>query len=249
MRSHEIDYRILGASMPMLEITLDPQETVIAEAGALTFMEEGIRFETRLGDGSDPDQGVLGKLFAAGKRWVSGESVFITHFTHEGSGRRSLGLAAPYPGMIEPINLAELGGGLICQKDAFLAAAKGTKIDITFSRRLGAGFFGGEGFILQKLSGDGLAFVHAGGTLVKRRLNNETLRVDTGCLVAFSPGLDYNIELSKGLKSMLFGGEGLFMATLEGSGEVWLQSLPFSRLADRILAHAPSMGGSKQDER
>ncbi|PPC79459.1 TIGR00266 family protein [Pokkaliibacter plantistimulans] len=248
MRSHEIDYRILGNAMQLLEIELDPGETVIAEAGNMTFMEEGIRFETRMGDGSDPDQGLFGKLFSAGKRWMTGESIFMTHFTHEGKGKAQVAFAAPYPGSIEAVHLGDIGGGLICQKDAFLAAALGTSIDVVFSRRLGAGFFGGEGFILQKLKGDGLAFIHAGGTLVRRRLNNQTLRVDTGCLVAFTPGLDYDIELSRGLKTMLFGGEGLFLTTLSGTGEVWLQSLPFSRLADRIIAHAPALGGKEQGE-
>ncbi|MFP8968357.1 TIGR00266 family protein [Pokkaliibacter sp. CJK22405] len=248
MKSHEVDYRIVGNSMQLLEIELDPGETVIAEAGSMTFMEEGIRFETRMGDGSDPDQGIFSKLFSAGKRWMTGESIFMTHFTHEGQGKAQVAFAAPYPGSIEPVNLAEIGGGLICQKDAFLAAARGTKVDIVFNRRLGSGFFGGEGFILEKLTGDGLAFIHAGGTLVRRQLNNQTLRVDTGCLVAFTPGLDYDIELSRGLKTMLFGGEGMFLTTLSGTGEVWLQSLPFSRLADRVLALAPSAGGKEQGE-
>jgi uncharacterized protein (TIGR00266 family) len=239
MQSHEIDYEILGHDIQLVEVELDPDETVIAEAGALTYMQDDIEFETRMGDGADPDEGFMGKLFGAGKRLITGESLFMTHFTNRGSGKRRVAFSAPVPGSVLPINLAEEGGEIICQKDAFLVAARGTKLDIAFSKRLGAGFFGGEGFILQKLSGDGYAFIHAGGTMVKKELNNETIRMDTGCLVAFTTGIDYDIELSGGLKSMMFGGEGFVMATLSGTGSVWIQSLPFPRLVDRIQAAMP----------
>ncbi len=232
MPSHQLDYEILGSSAQTVEIILDPGETVIAEAGAMNYMTEGIRFETRMGDGSG--NGVLGKLWGAGKRLLTGESLFMTHFSNHGQGRQRVGFAAPYPGSVVPIELGQVGGKLICQKDAFLCAAYGTQIGISFSKRLGAGFFGGEGFILQKLEGDGLAFVHAGGTVIRKELRNETLRLDTGCLVAFSAGIDYDIALAGGLKSMLFGGEGILLTTLRGTGTVWIQSLPFSRLAERI---------------
>jgi uncharacterized protein (TIGR00266 family) len=248
MASHEIDYEILGNDMQIVEIELDPNETVIAEAGAMNYMEEGIQFETKMGDGSRPDEGLMGKLLSVGKRALTGESIFMTHFTNQGSGKKRVAFAAPYPGQIIPVNLSELGGALLCQKDAFLCAALGTRVTIAFTKKLGAGFFGGEGFILQKLQGDGLAFAHAGGTLVKKELNGETLRVDTGCLVAFTEGVDYSIERAGNLKSMFFGGEGLFLATLRGTGTVYLQSLPFSRMADRILAHAPSQGGKQKGE-
>ena len=246
--SHEVDFEIVGTGAQMLIVELDPGETVIAEAGAMNFMEEGITFETRMGDGSSAETGVLGKLFTAGKRMLSGESVFMTHFTHRGTGKSHVAFAAPYPGQIVPIDLSTVGGEVLCQKDAFLCAALGTKLDIAFTKRLGAGFFGGEGFILERLSGDGMAFIQAGGTVVERQLNSETLRVDTGCLVAFEPGIDYDIERAGNLKSMVFGGEGLFLATLRGTGKVWLQSLPFSRFADRVLANAPSAGGSQTGE-
>lgn len=249
MRCHEVDYQILGESMQIVEVELDPGETVIAEAGAMNYMEEGISFETRMGDGSEAEQGLLGKLFSAGKRALTGESIFMTHFTQQGSGKARVAFAAPYPGTIMPVDMATVGGNLYCQKDAFLCAALGTKIDIAFNRKLGSGLFGGEGFILQHLEGDGLAFVQAGGTLVKKELKDETLRVDTGCLVAFTDGIEYDIEMVKGLKSMMFGGEGLWLATLRGTGTVWLQSLPFSRLADRVLAAAPSAGGKSMGER
>ena len=234
--------------MQLVEVTLDHGESVIAEAGAMNYMEDGIEFETKMGDGSDANQGVMGKLFSAGKRMLTGESVFMTHFSNQHPVRRTVAFAAPYPGSIISVDLAAIGGGVTCQKDAFLCAALGTKIDITFNKRLGSGFFGGEGFILERLEGDGLAFLHAGGTIIEKELNGETLRVDTGCLVGFSDGVNYDIEMTKGLKSMLFGGEGLFLATLSGHGKVWLQSLPFSRLADRILANAPSAGGNSQGE-
>jgi len=252
MRCHEIDYKIIGESMQMVEIELDPDETVIAEAGAMNYMEDGIEFEAKMGDGSNVDQGFMGKLFSAGKRMLTGESVFMTHFTNRGQtgtyGKKHVAFAAPFPGSVVAINLAGIGGNITCQKDSFLCAALGTKIDIAFNKRLGSGFFGGEGFILQHLSGDGMAFVHAGGTVIEKQLNGETLRLDTGCLVAFSDGIDYSIEMTKGLKSMFFGGEGLFLATLSGHGKVWIQSLPFSRLADRVIQHAPRLGGSSQGE-
>jgi uncharacterized protein (TIGR00266 family) len=248
MRSHEIDYEIIGQSMQMVEIALDPDETVIAEAGAMNYMEDGITFEAKMGDGAELNQGFMGKLFSAGKRMISGESLFMTHFSNRGRGVRKVAFAAPFPGSIVAIDLATFGGEMTCQKDSFLCAALGTKVDIAFNRRLGSGFFGGEGFILQHLQGDGMAFVHAGGTVIEKRLNGETLRLDTGCLVAFSAGITYDIEMNKGLKSMFFGGEGLFLATLSGVGSVWIQSLPFSRLADRVLQHAPKIGGSQQGE-
>jgi uncharacterized protein (TIGR00266 family) len=247
MQSHEIDYEIFGDDMQMVEVELDLNETVIAEAGAMNYMEDGIHFEAKMGDGSSAE-GFFGSLLGAGKRVLAGESLFMTHFTNHAPGKRRVAFAAPYPGHIVPINLSAAGSGLLCQKEAFLCAALGTKISIAFSRRLGAGFFGGEGFILQKIQGDGLAFLHAGGTVVEKRLEGETLRVDTGCIVAFTEGIDYDIQRAGNLKSMLFGGEGLFLATLRGTGSVYLQTLPFSRLADRILANAPSAGGTQKGE-
>ena len=238
MHSHEVDYEILGHDIQLVEIELDPDETVVAEAGAMAYMESDIAFETKMGDGSDAS-GLVGKLFGAGKRLLTGESLFMTHFTNEGEGKRKVAFSAPLPGSIVPVDLSLEGGQITCQKDAFLVAAKGTSVDLAFSKRLGAGFFGGEGFILQKLEGDGLVFIHAGGTLVKKELHNETLRLDTGCLVAFSQGIDYDIQLAGGLKSMLFGGEGFCLATLSGTGSVWIQSLPFSRLVNRIIAAMP----------
>ncbi|MBF0429047.1 MAG: TIGR00266 family protein [Magnetococcales bacterium] len=249
--SHEIDYKIIGNDIQIVEIELDPGETVIAEAGAMNYMEAGIVFTTRMGDGSSPNTGILSGLLNVGKRLLTGESLFVTHFTNEGQGKQCVAFAAPFPGRIIPIDLASLGGELLCQKDAFLCAALGTSLGIAFTKRLGAGFFGGEGFILQRLTGDGLAFMHACGTIVQKQLRGEILRVDTGCLVAFTPGIDYSIEQAGGLKSMFFGGEGLFLTTLQGHGTVWLQSLPFSRLADRILANSSSSqggGGSNRDE-
>lgn len=248
MQCDEIDYEIIGSTMQMVEIELDPNETVVAEAGAMNYMEDGIDFEARMGDGSETDSGFMGKLFSAGKRVIAGESLFMTHFTNKGQGKKRVAFAAPFPGAIVPIDLNALGGTITCQKDAFLCAARGTKVDIAFNRKLGRGFFGGEGFILERLQGDGMAFVHAGGTVIERKLNNETLRLDTGCLVAFTPGIEYDIEMTKGLKSMFFGGEGMFLATLRGTGSVWIQSLPFSRLADRVIESAPSNGGSSQGE-
>ncbi len=240
MQSHEVDYEIFGNDMQVVEVELDMGETIIAEAGAMNWMEDDIVFEAKMGDGSGGDEGLMGKLFSAGKRALTGESLFLTHFTNTGNNKRRVAFAAPYPGHIIPIDLAEMGGELLCQKDAFLCAALGTELNIAFSRRLGAGFFGGEGFILQRLLGDGMAFVHAGGSVIKKELVNDTFRIDTGCLVAFTSGVDYDIEMVKGLKSMFFGGEGLFLATLQGTGTVYLQSLPFSKLADRIIAQVPS---------
>jgi len=236
MRCHELDYEIIGHDIHMVEVELDPNETVIAEAGAMTYLEQDIAFEAKMGDGSA--QGLMGSLLGMGKRMLTGESVFLTHFSNEGSQKRKVAFSAPYPGSIIPLNLAELGEEVICQKDAFLAAALGTQVDIAFQKRLGSGFFGGEGFILQRLRGDGMAFVHAGGTVIRKQLNNETLRLDTGCLVGFSGDIDYDIQLSGGLKSMFFGGEGMVLATLKGTGSVWIQSMPFSRLAERVLSHS-----------
>ena len=236
MRSHEIDYRILGNDIQVLEVELDQNETVIAEAGAMVYMEDGIQFETKMGDGSDANQSVLGKLFSAGTRMLTGESLFMTHFTHRGRNPKSrVAFSAPYPGTIIPIDLAKIPQGLIVQKDGFLAAALGTKMNIQFNQRIGSGLLGGEGFILQKLQGDGLAFVHAGGTIVEKQLNNETLRVDTGCVVAFENGISFDIQRSGGLKSMIFGGEGLFLATLQGTGRVWIQSMPVKKLIQALM--------------
>jgi uncharacterized protein (TIGR00266 family) len=248
MKCHKVDYKVIGDDIQIVEVELDPGETVIAEAGAMNYMDDGITFEAKMGDGSKPDGGFFGKLMDAGKRVITGESIFLTHFTNSGSGKKSVAFAAPYPGKIIPIDMTKVNGELLCQKDAFLCAALGTEIGIAFTKRLGAGFFGGEGFILQRLRGDGMAFVHAGGTIIKKKLNNDTIRVDTGCIAAFTSGINYDIERAGSLKSMFFGGEGLFLATLSGTGVVLLQSLPFSRMADRILQHAPSAGGSRKGE-
>jgi len=234
--------------MQIVEVELDPGETVIAEAGAMNYMEDGITYEARMGDGSQADDGVMGKLLNVGKRVLTGESIFLTHFTNQGQTKKRVAFAAPYPGKIVPVDMSKMGGELFCQKDAFLAAALGIRVGIAFTKRLGTGFFGGEGFILQRITGDGMVFVHAGGTVIQKKLKNDVLRVDTGCLVAFTRGIEYNIERAGSLKSMFFGGEGLFLATLSGTGLVLLQSLPFSRMADRIIAHAPSAGGSSKGE-
>ena len=247
-RCHEIDYEIFGDDMQIVEVELDPAETVVAEAGAMNYMDDGISFEAKFSDGSKPDQGFWSKALSAGKRMLTGESLFLTHFTNVGSGKKRVSFAAPYPGKIIPLNLADFGGEIVCQKDAFLCAALGTEVTITFNKRIGAGFFGGEGFILQKLLGDGMAFVHAGGTIVEKKLSGQKILVDTGCLVAMTSGIDYSIERAGNLKSMIFGGEGLFLATLRGTGTVWLQSLPFSRLADRIISSARRLGGSSKGE-
>jgi uncharacterized protein (TIGR00266 family) len=248
MQCHEVDYELFGRDMQIVEVELDSGETVIAEAGAMNYMEDGITYEARMGDGSRADEGIMGKLLNVGKRVLTGESIFLTHFTNHGQGKSRVAFAAPYPGKIVPVNLSKMGGELFCQKDAFLAAALGTGVGIAFTKRLGTGFFGGEGFILQRLTGDGMVFVHAGGTVIEKKLKNDVLRVDTGCLVAFTSGIEYNIERAGSLKSMFFGGEGIFLATLSGTGLVLLQSLPFSRMADRIIAHAPSTGGSRKGE-
>ncbi len=234
MQAHQIDYRIIGNDIQLVEIELDPSETVIAEAGAMLYMSDGINFETKLGDGTNTNDNFLGKLFQAGARAISGESIFLTHFTNTGFGKKHVAFSAPYPGTIIPIDLINHNGRLIVQKDAFLCAAMGTKVSITFNRRLGAGFFGGEGFILQKIEGNGKAFIHAGGTVIERTLNNEILRVDTGCIVGFEEQIDYNIEQAGGLKSMVFGGEGIFLATLRGSGKVWLQSMPVKKMIQAL---------------
>ncbi|MGM8213703.1 TIGR00266 family protein [Virgibacillus sp. W0430] len=246
MNNHEIDYKLYGDDMQFVEVELDPEETVIAEAGSLMMMDDQVRMETIFGDGSGAQGGFMGKLIGAGKRVVTGESLFMTTFTNTGIEKKHVSFASPYPGKIIPMDLSKLDGKLICQKDAFLAAAKGVSIGVEFQRKVGAGFFGGEGFIMQKLEGDGMAFVHAGGTIHKKELQaGDALRVDTGCLVAMTGEVDYNIEFVGGVKTALFGGEGLFFATLRGPGTVWVQSLPFSRLASRVFAAAPEKGGSK----
>lgn len=236
--NHEIDYKIIGEEMQCVEIELDAQETVIAEAGSFMMMEQDIMMETIFGDGSKQQGGFMNKLFSAGKRLLTGESLFMTAYTHTGPGKKKVTFASPYPGKIIPVDLSMIGGKLICQKDAFLCAAKGVSVGIEFQRKLGTGLFGGEGFIMQKLEGDGMAFVHAGGTIIEKQLNiGDKLRVDTGCLVAFTSSVDYNIEFVGGIKNTIFGGEGVFFATLQGHGTVWVQSLPISRLASRILAY------------
>lgn len=247
---HRIDYQIKGYEMQLVEIELDQHETVIAEAGAMMYMDDGIEFKTKFGDGSEPKQGFFKKLMSAGGRLLTGESLFLTHFTNKGpaGSKARVAFAAPHPGTIVPLDLGQFGGKLICQKDAFLCAAKGTKLQLHFNKKIGSGFFGGEGFILQKLKGDGLAFMHAGGTIIQRELRGERLRVDTGCLVAFTDGINFDIQMAPGLKTMIFGGEGIFLATLQGTGTVWMQSLPFSRMADQIVRHAPSIGGRQQGE-
>jgi uncharacterized protein (TIGR00266 family) len=245
--NHEIDYKIYGDDMQFVEIELDPEETVVAEAGSLMMMEDDIQMETIFGDGAH-NTGFMGKLFNAGRRVITGESLFMTAFTNEGYTKRHVSFAAPYPGKIIPMDLSTMDGKIICQKDAFLAAAKGVTIGVEFQRKIGTGFFGGEGFIMQKLEGDGMAFVHAGGTIIRKEIAaGESLRIDTGCLVAMTQDIDYNIEFVKGVKTALFGGEGLFFATLKGPGSVWVQSLPFSRLASRVFAAAPSRGGSTDE--
>ncbi len=237
--SHEIDFRIYGEEMQCVEIELDPQETAIAESGAFMMMDDGIQMQTIFGDGRQQSGGLLGKLFSAGKRILTGESLFMTAFTNTGGGKKRVCFAAPYAGKIIPLNLATLGHRVICQKDAFLCAAQGVSIGIEFQRRLGTGLFGGEGFIMQKLEGDGLAFCHAGGFVLERQLGpGELLKVDTGCIVAFQSIVQYDIQFVGGIKNTIFGGEGLFFATLRGPGKVWIQSLPVSRLASRILQYA-----------
>ncbi len=247
--AHEIDYRIYGEEMQYVEIELDPQEAVIAESGSFMMMDDGIKMDTIFGDGSQKDKGFLGKILGAGKRILTGESLFMTAFYNDLTGKRSVSFASPYPGKIIPIDLTEYRGKFICQKDAFLCAAKGVSVGIEFSKKLGRGLFGGEGFIMQKLEGDGMAFVHAGGTMAEKTLQpGETLRVDTGCIVGFTQDVDYDIEFVGGIKNSIFGGEGLFFAKLTGPGKVYIQSLPFSRLADRVIASAPKAGGKSRGE-
>ncbi len=244
--AHEIDYHIHGEEMQYVEIELDPQEGVVAEAGSFMMMSDGIKMDTIFGYGSNQDQDILGKLFSAGKRLLTGESLFMTVFSNIGIGKKHVSFAAPYPGKIIPIDLSDLQGKFICQKDAFLCAAKGVSVGIEFSKKLGRGLFGGEGFIMQKLEGDGMAFIHAGGNMSKKVLQaGEILKVDTGCIVGFTKDVDYDIEFVGGIKNTVFGGEGLFFATLKGPGSVYVQSLPFSRLAGRVLSLAPQNGGSK----
>ncbi|HEY8936174.1 MAG TPA: TIGR00266 family protein [Cyclobacteriaceae bacterium] len=243
MASHEIDYQIKGESIQIVEVELDPMETVIAEAGATLFMEDGINFETKMGDGSNPNQGLFDKLLSAGSRLISGESLFLTHFTNRGARKAKVGFSAPYPGTIIPVELSKSPNNeLIVQKDGFLCAAYGTKLSIAFNRKLGAGLVGGEGFILQKLQGDGKVFVHAGGTVIERTLNNETLRVDTGCVVAFESQIDFDVQTAGGLRSMVFGGEGIFLATLRGTGRVWLQSMPIRKLVQALAPYGRNSG-------
>jgi uncharacterized protein (TIGR00266 family) len=249
MRAHEIEYQIFGQEMQYVEIELDPQEIVIAEAGSFMMMDNNIQMETIFGDGSEQQSGIFGKLLNAGKRVLTGESLFMTAFINQNNSKGKVSFASPYPGQILPIDLTEFQGKFICQKSSFLCAAKGVSVGIEFSKKLGRGFFGGEGFIMQKIEGDGLAFVHSGGTLAKKELRaGEVLKVDTGCIVGFTKDVDYDIEFIGGIKNSVFGGEGLFYATLKGPGTVYIQSLPFSRLADRIIASAPQAGGNSRGE-
>ena len=247
MQNHEIDYKIIGEEMQYVEVELDPMETAIAEAGAFMMMDDGISMETIFGDGSQQqNNGLLGKLFSAGKRMLIGESLFMTAYTNVGTGKRRVSFAAPYPGKIVPLDLMRLGGRVICQKDAFLCAAKGVSVGIEFQKKLGTGLFGGEGFIMEKLEGDGMAFLHAGGHVLERVLGpGELVRIDTGCIVGFTSGVSYDIEFIGGIKNTMFGGEGVFFATLRGPGTVWIQTLPISRLASRIIAYG---GGFKRKE-
>ncbi|MBI3711663.1 MAG: TIGR00266 family protein [Burkholderiales bacterium] len=243
-----IDYQIFGDDMQFVEIELDPREAVVGEAGSMFYMEDQIQMETIFGDGSASNNGLFGSLLGAGKRLITGESMFTTVYSNQGSVKRKVAFGAPYPGRIIPVHLDQIGGTLLCQKDAFLCAAKGVSLGIAFQKRLGAGFFGGEGFILQKLEGDGLAFVHAGGALIEKNLQpGETLRVDTGCVVAFTSNVDFDVQFVGGVKTALFGGEGIFFTTLRGPGKVWLQSLPLARMANRIVG-ASKMGGSHGGE-
>ncbi len=246
---HEIDYQIHGDDMQFVEVELDPNEAALAEAGSMMFMEDGIEMETIFGDGSQKNDGFLGALLGAGKRLLTGESLFMTVYLNRGDQKRHVAFGAPYPGKIIPVHLSEIGGTLIAQKDAFLCAAKGVSVDIAFNKKIGTGLFGGEGFIMQRLTGDGWSFLHAGGTITERTLApGEMLRVDTGCIVAFQPSVDFDVKFVGGIKTALFGGEGLFFATLRGPSKVWLQSLPFSRMADRIFAAARKGGGKRKGE-
>ena len=242
MTSHEVDYKIFGEDIQFVEIELDPNETVIAEAGTMVYMEDGIYYDVKMGDGATPNQSFMGSLLSAGSRLITGESLFLTHFTNKGHSKSRVSFAAPYPGTIIPIDLKQVRNSLIVQKDGFLCAAFGTKLSVTLNRKLGAGLLGGEGFILQKLEGDGKAFVHAGGTVIERQMNNDMLRIDTGCIVAYEPTLDFDIETSGSLKSMIFGGEGLFLATIRGTGKVWLQSMPIRKLIRALAPYGSNRG-------
>ncbi len=247
--AHDIDFEIYGDDMQFVEIELDPRETAVAEAGAMMYMDSGIEMHTIFGDGSSESEGIMGKIFGAGKRILTGESLFMTAFTNSGTGKQRVSFGAPYPGKIVALDLADLGGDVLCQKDAFLCAAKGVSIGIAFQRKLGAGLFGGEGFILQRLQGDGYAFVHAGGTIIEKELGpQEKMRIDTGCVAALQSSVNFDIEFVGGIKTAIFGGEGLFFAKVTGPGKVWLQSLPFSRIADRIVSSVPRMGGQRRGE-
>lgn len=246
LNNHDIDYKIHGEEMQIVEIELDPNESAVAESGSFMMMDQEIKMETLFGDGSGAKQGLFGKLMSAGKRLITGESLFITCFTNVGHGKKRVSFASPYPGKIIPMDLRLLGGKIICQKDAFLCAARGVNVGIEFQRKLGTGIFGGEGFIMQKLEGDGLAFVHAGGYVIEKELApGEVLKVDTGCVVAYTQQIDFDIEFVRGVKNVVFGGEGLFFAVLRGPGKVWLQSLPISRLASRVLAYGT---GARKEE-
>lgn len=249
MNSHEIDYQLIGEEMQAVEIELDPQETAIAEPGSFMMMEDGMEMQTIFGDGSRENESFMGKVWNAGKRALTGEGLFMTAYSNIGAGKKKVYFASPYPGKIIPLDLSKIGYKIICQKDAFLCAAKGVSVSLEFRKKIGVGLFGGEGFIMQKLEGDGMAFLHAGGSIIEKNLKpGETLRVDTGCLVGFEPSVDYDIQFIGGLKNSIFGGEGLFFATLRGPGKVYIQSLPFSRLADRVIASAPKMGGRSKGE-
>ena len=248
MQCHEIDYKIIGNSLQIVEVELDPNEVVVAEAGAMNYMEDGITYEAKLGDGSDVGSGFFDKMFGAGKRFLMGESLFLTHFKNVSSQKKIVAFSSYVPGEIIPLDLAKLNGEIICQKDSFLCAAYGTKLDMEFSKNIGAGLFGGEGFILESIKGDGKVFIEAGGTIVKKELTGEAIYVDTGCVVAFTRGINYDITQAGGLKSMIFGGEGLFLMKLQGYGTVYLQSLPFSRLSNKIIQNAPALGGDNRGE-
>lgn len=251
MNAHEIDYQVFGEEMQFVEIELDPYETVVAEAGSFMMKDDAIEMKTIFGDGSQKEEnkGIWGKVLSAGKRLITGESLFLTAYTHGGTGKQKVAFASPYPGKIIPLDLSELEGKVICQKDAFLCAAKGTEVGIEFSKKLGRGFFGGEGFIMQKIEGDGMAFMHAGGTVIEKDLViGEVLHIDTGCLVGFTRDVGYDIEMIKGVRNMIFGGEGIFYARLQGPGKVWIQSLPFSRLADRVLRSSRNYGTKSTGE-
>ncbi|MFN8298407.1 MAG: TIGR00266 family protein [Chitinophagales bacterium] len=246
--NHEIDYRIFGEEMQCVEVELDPQETVVAEAGAFMYKDAPIQMQTIFGDGSNQGGGIMGKIFSAGKRMLTGESLFMTTYTHTGTGKARVAFASPYPGKIIPMDLQQLGGKIIAQKDAFLCAAKGVSVGIEFQKRLGTGLFGGEGFIMEKLEGDGMAFCHAGGHIIERELApGEVLHIDTGCVVAYTKDIDFDVQMIGGIRNTLFGGEGFFYAVLRGPGKVWLQTLPISRLASRIIQYAPQTGSRKEE--